>query len=1715
MSTRRSVRWLLALVVVLAYLGAGAAGAQVVSSSRVEGDWRSTGPAVLTATAPPLAISGTSEGPAPGNEPLPRMLLLLQPSPAQQQALSAQLAALQDPNSPQYHHWLSASAFADAYANSPAAVAAVVAWLQSQGFQVAPLPAGRGWIEFSGTVSQVEQAFQAQMEMIAGSGGSPRPVLAGSISVPAALRPIIAGLVSLDGVVSLPALTTPQPLSLSSADLNAETSPTSAAALTPRLEQQLLDLAPLAAKGVTGAGQKIAIAARSNVNAGDVAAFRAAFALPASPLAVDLDGTDPGLTDAQAEATLAASWAGAVAPGAQVLLVPAATTNATDGVDLSLAAIVDRQLAGTVAVGFSACEAGMSAAHHEFYSALYEQAAAEGITIVAATGDSGAAACSAPGGTAVTTGYGVNAMASTPWDTAVGVAGFATSSAGLAGWSPRNAADPAYAGGGGSSTLYGAQRWQPAPAQLPAGYRQLAARQLPDLSLPAAIDTGSNPGLAFCLSAAGSGSGCTLVRSGGSGAAAGLFAGIAALRAQQQGAQGDLTPALYQFSQSGLAFRDVAQGSTQLPCTSGSPGCGSSGQIGFTAAVGYDLATGLGVPDAASLVMAQVSGTGTTPASVANTTASGQTINPSGSLLLSAAVTSSTGSGVPSGTVTFYDQSTSSNIVTISLAAATSDSSTASQTVTGALAQGSHSIIAEYSGDSTFAPANSAAVMVTAQPSSTAATVTPANTSPTGGSSLVVTAVVSSANAGAGALAPSGSVTFNVDSVSVGSSRLIAGVASGAATNSSTSITITAPYATGAHQIVAVYNGDTNYTGSTSPAATINVSASTPTVSLTPSTTTPGAGGSVTLNALVAPPGSGTGARAPTGTVQFLFDGAPVATVAVTDSVPATAAFTVTGLAQGSHTAQANYSGDTNYSAANSGPVTLTVSKMGTTLTLNLTNTSPAGNTSLPVSATLTPAGSTTDTATGTVTFSLDGNPVSTVALAGGNTANTNITVPASGTHTVQATYSGDTNFSPATSSSITLTVAKTPTTTAVIPSTTTPSYGATVPVNATVTPASVGSSLPTGTVTFTLDGVTQSIQTLTPGSPGTASTTLPALTPGTHTLNAAYSGDTYYASSTSGSVSLSLPKITTTMSVAPATTAPAGGNPLSVSATITASSNINAQPTGTVTFTLDGAAVATAQVVPGMPAVATATIPSVPGGTHVLAATYSGDTNYTNATAPGVTLTASKSPTTMTLGPSTLTPTAGSSLSVAISVISTTSGTGPTGTVTVMLDGTPVATGTLTPGTPSTATVTIPMVAAGTHVLAASYAGDASYSSSTATPVTITAGKGTTVTTVTATPSALVSGTAESLKATITPAAAVTGVTYTFTGQVSFYDGTKLLGQAPVTGNSATLAGLTLAANISHAITAVYSGDANWLGSTSATLPLAATTLPDTIVLTANTTNPTPGQAVVLTVTVTPTSVPLATAEQNPTGTVVFYNGTTPIGTAGLVAQAGTYSSIATLTTSTLPGGPVTVSAYYKGDLAYDAGPSNTVSLTVQNFIITPDPTNPATNLNIVRGGAGSVSFDVTALGGFAGTIQLECQVPPQDNMTCAATPQQVTPPGTVTFTIQTYTTTPPSTTSRNTPWWPQAAGGTALAGLVFFLLPFGRRARAFLAAGSTRLLILVVLLAGIVGAAVGCSSTTSGVVGTGTPLGVATVKVVGNAYVDNTVVSQSVYFTVNVLAQ
>lgn len=1620
--------WLAAILLAATHVTAGAQTpcsappAQPDPGSRLAGDWHASPSAPLLPNEPTVVPLGLDLGIAPANTRLDRVLLLLQPSQARQQALDAFLQAQQTPGNCAYHQWLTPAQFADSFANSTSDVGAISAWLTQQGFVVAPLPASRGWIEFSGTAAQVEQAFGATVHGYSTTAGT-RFALTSGISVPAAFVPLICGLVSLDGALSVPALTIPKPVAAAASALAAETSPGQAEALTPQLVAPLLHLDGLHASGVTGAGQTIAIASRSNIQPGDISAFRSTFGLPDGNISVSVNGADPGLTADQAEAELAASWAGAAAPGASIAVVPSASTAATDGIDLSLAAIVDQDQARTMVVDFSSCEASLSDAHRAFYAAVYRQASAEGIGAIAAAGDSGAAACHAPGDDApVSSGFAVNGLASTPWDTAVGTVAFAApDGSSFSAWSPASAADPAYAGGGGHSTVFAVPQWQ---ASLPSAS---SGRMLPDIALPTGVDSAFSRGLAFCFSGSASPSGCTLVRSGGTSAAAAIFGGIAALIAQQDGPQGNLAPELYALSSQSGIFDDIQQGATTLPCAMGSPDCDAAGQIGYAAGPGYDLATGLGSPNVQKLIAALPAAVGTGAVSVAiSVSPNSSPVNPSTVLTFTATVTSQTGGATPTGSVTFRDTTANANL---NSTPATLTAGQASFSTALPAPVGGHNIVAEYSGDSTYEALNSSPLGVTTQLSTTTTTVTPATSTPIPGTAFNVTVAVAVGTPPAGAANPTGNITLTLDGANP---KVLPIGANGQATFSETVST------SGSHNLQATYAGDTNYQTSTSQVVTVNAANNTPlvTLSVSPVQTSYNPSTTLTFTAVVT---SQDGGATPAGTVTFTdqstgqtLGGGPVTLNAGSASVVVKGSLPLNG---NSIVAQYTPGSGSAYVSASSQVLTVNIQKSTTTTTVTSANNNPIPGTAFNVTATIavgTPPAGTADP-TGQIQLTLDGQNYAAAqasTTAGVTSAMFSVTISSSGAHNLQAIYAGDGNFQTSTSQSVTVNGAN-----------------ETAGVTLAVAPVQAGNVYnPSATLTFT---ATVASQTNGPVPTGTVN---------------------FFDQATG--------------------------------------KNLNAGP---VALT---AGVATVVVNGGLP---------VNGNSIIAQYTPATGSPYSATNSQALTVNIQPSSTVTTVKPSTTTPAVGTPFPVTATVTIGTPPAGtanPTGQIELTLDGQNYAAAAVaTAGGVTSASFNVTVPTTGVHNLQAIYAGDTNYQTSTSTSVAVNGGAQTgtnaTVTSLTANPPTFTAGTPETFTAVITAAAGATA-TAPITGSVTFLDGTTQLGTATVTNDSATISNVSLTGT-THSITAVYSGDANWAGSTSNALTLKGGTAPVTVVLTANPAAPNPGQSVTLTATVTPNATPPSTGEQNPTGNVIFYNGTTPLATVALTPAQGDASS-ASFAITALSAGQASLTAVYVGDQTFASATSNAISLTLQDFTITPGAGNPPGDLDIVKGSSANASFVITGLGGFKNQVQVLCNVPPQADIACAASPQVVTPTQTVTFTITTYATGGPSSAASHNPrpLWQRAGGGVAFAVLLVFLLPDRKRAR-LLSQRGRRTLLLLVLLAGFCGAGIGCSSISQTVITkvNGTPLGETTLTITAATTVDNAVVSHSAYLTVNVQPQ
>jgi len=545
----------------------------------------------------PLARAEFDLGLANPATRLDHMLLVLRSSPAQQAALDDLVNAQQDPHSPIYHHWLTPAQFGARFGSSDAALAQVTTWLASHGFTIDEIPASRRLIVFSGTAAEVLNAFHTGLHRyladdVVHLANSDDP------QIPSALAATVAGVLSLHDFRRRPELRMRSALAA-----QPEYTAGTTHYLFPADFATIYDLNPLLTVGTDGAGASIAIAARSNIRLTDVEAFRSIAGLPAHDPAVILDGADPGLVPPdQDESTLDVEWSGAIAPAAAVNLVAAASTTTTDGVDLAAAFIVNHDSAPILSVSYGTCEQQMGAAELSFYNGLWEQAAAEGMSVFVASGDSGAAGCAAATD-ATGSSPAVNGLCSSPYATCIGGTEFDEGANAAQFWSAANS--PGYgsalayipeevwnesalnggaglwASGGGASTVYAQPAWQ---GELGGAGPANRMRTVPDVSFAAADHDGY-----FIVE-----NGSRWIASGTS-VAAQSFAGVMALviDSRRGSPQGNVGPALYSLAaSSSTPFHATPTGDNSVP-----------GVDGFTATgAPYNLATGLGSVDAALLV---------------------------------------------------------------------------------------------------------------------------------------------------------------------------------------------------------------------------------------------------------------------------------------------------------------------------------------------------------------------------------------------------------------------------------------------------------------------------------------------------------------------------------------------------------------------------------------------------------------------------------------------------------------------------------------------------------------------------------------------------------------------------------------------------------------------------------------------------------------------------------------------------------------------------------------------------------------------------------------------------------------------------------------------------------------------------------------------------------------------------------------------------------
>jgi uncharacterized protein (TIGR03437 family) len=634
------------------------------------------------------------------------MVLLVKPSTAQQSDLDRLLFDQQNPASPSFRNWLTPEQFGQRFGLNSSDQSKVIAWLNSQGFAIDHTARSANWIAFSGTSAQVSSSLRTPIHQFVVDGvthfaNTQVP------SVPEALADVVAGFLGLNDFHPVSNAITTQP----------DYTTGGAHYLAPADFSTIYDLGPLYAAGIDGTGQNIAVVGQSDVLLSDITKFRSTYGLPVNNPKMIPYGADPGYNGSEIEGNLDLEWAGAIAPKATIYYIYGADAFT------AIIAAVELNAAPVISASYSLCEVDGDPS----YRAIAQQGNAQGITILTASGDAGAAACDYQGSEPFATrGLAVNFPAVLPEVTGVGGTQFAEGSGTY--WTTTNSGTNGSAmsyipevawnesstsglgsSGGGASMLFSKPAWQTGP-----GVPSDGVRDVPDISLSSAVHDGY---LVTYLN------GTYVV--GGTSCATPSMAAIVALLNQYQvtnkfqatAGLGNINPQLYRLAQSApTAFHDTVKGNNIVQCAQGSPNC-LNGSFGYPAGVAYDQATGLGSVDANNFITQWNTSTNATVVTLSLSATKG-TLNDV--IQVTAAVTAATGAGTPTGTISFASD-------TVALGSGTIKNGSVSISVP--LYQigftGANTISAEYSGDGAFSPGGATKTIQITVPATGATSILP------------------------------------------------------------------------------------------------------------------------------------------------------------------------------------------------------------------------------------------------------------------------------------------------------------------------------------------------------------------------------------------------------------------------------------------------------------------------------------------------------------------------------------------------------------------------------------------------------------------------------------------------------------------------------------------------------------------------------------------------------------------------------------------------------------------------------------------------------------------------------------------------------------------------------------------------------------------------------------------------------------------------------
>lgn len=604
----------------------------------------SLGAALSTAGSSSAAAGRVRLGPAPalpaqaralgGIAPATRLQVSVALTPRDPQVLAAYAAGVSTPGSSVYHHYLTVSQFADRFGANPATIAAVEASLRAHGLEPGAAAANRLSIPLTATASKLSEALSVPLERYALPGGR--------VAYANTRAPLVdAGIAgAVQAVVGLDSLAAPRPTAIRPAtESPAAESPAAERLATrarPATSPRVLTGGPqpcqaarqdqissgavytadqiasayrfsgLYAAGDQGAGQTIAVYELEGNFPSDISAYESCYGLGTSVSYQTVDGGPPPPQTAIAdglETELDVEQVIGLAPRANVIVYQGPNSNSGSpgsGPYDTYSTIVLQDRASVITTSWGVCEQQEGAADAQAENTLFQEAATQGQTVLAASGDNGAEACTSVSGTP-TGVIAVDDPAGQPYVTGVGGTSLRTPGPPPAEtvWNEPYVANQVNgASGGGNSVLWPMPSYQSTASSAlgvvngssshACASGSAYCREVPDVAADADPYTG------YAVFYNGSWTDVA-----GTSAAAPLWAALVAL-ANSSGAchgvqLGFVNPRLYRLagSEYAAAFNDVTSGNNDY-----------TGAGGYGAKAGYDLVTGLGTPNATAVASA-------------------------------------------------------------------------------------------------------------------------------------------------------------------------------------------------------------------------------------------------------------------------------------------------------------------------------------------------------------------------------------------------------------------------------------------------------------------------------------------------------------------------------------------------------------------------------------------------------------------------------------------------------------------------------------------------------------------------------------------------------------------------------------------------------------------------------------------------------------------------------------------------------------------------------------------------------------------------------------------------------------------------------------------------------------------------------------------------------------------------------------------------------